>query len=418
MCGTSSRSSRPTPARTPSRLPFAKRSSTSAPLAWIGALVGGAMGCAMLSIVGAVVGSSSLASAGLAAAIVLTGALVFLLVGWERRRHERKEEALAQQASFLESLVDSIGRIAPLLDSDKILEQTCREAERLFGARASLLEPGKDASPNGAVVVPLRVRDEQIAAIRLERERPFERWDVVRIRVLADFAARATENARLLAEAKVREAERAVLSDQLITAEQEERRRLALFLHDTAVQSLSGIGLLLEHVLASIGDGHVEEASGVLASALDRQRQTVRSLRELSFELEPVVLRDQGFGPAVRALAEQVGLSRGIQIDLDVEAADALAEKAQVGLYQIIRDALHLAIRRGPPTRIDVRIGSLFDGSVEAVVAEGGSGERRRASFDAIAERARSLSGNLVIDAGEDGGTAIHVILPAYVARR
>jgi signal transduction histidine kinase len=402
----------------PWRLRFAKRSSTSAPPAAIAVLVGAVVAFAGVSVAGVVIGSSWLAAGGLAAAILAAGALVFLLVAWERRRHERQEEALAQQASFLESLVDSIGRIAPMLDSDKILEQTCREAERLFGARASLLQPGQDGSPNGAVVVPLRVRDEQIAAIRLEREQPFERWDVVRARVLADFAARATENARLLAEAKVREAERAVLSDQLITAEQEERRRLALFLHDTAVQSLSGIGLLLEHVLASIGDGEVEEASGVLASALDRQRQTVRSLRELSFELEPVVLRDQGFGPAVRALAEQVGLSRGIQIDLDVEAADALAEKAQVALYQIIRDALHLAIRRGPPNRIHVSIGSLADGSVETVVSDDGSGERRRASFDAIAERARSLSGNLVIDAGPDGGTAVHVILPAYVARR
>jgi signal transduction histidine kinase len=403
----------------PWRLRFAKPSSTSAPpLAPLGILVGAVVVFSIVAVVGIVLGSSRLAASGLAAAIAIAGALVFLMVAAERRRHERQEEALAQQASFLESLVDAIGRIAPMLDSDKILEQTCREAERLFGARASLLEQGQDASPNGAVVVPLRVRDEQIAAIRLEREQPFERWDVVRARVLADFAARATENARLLAEAKVREAERALLSDQLITAEQEERRRLALFLHDTAVQSLSGIGLLLEHVLASIGDGEVDEARGVLASALDRQRQTVRSLRDLSFELEPVVLRDQGFGPAVRALAEQVGLSRGIQIDLDVEAADALAEKAQVALYQIIRDALHLAIRRGPPNRIDVRIGSLADGSVEAVVSDDGAGERRRASFDAIAERARSLSGNLVVDAGEDGGTAVHVILPAYVARR
>jgi signal transduction histidine kinase len=402
----------------PWRLPFAKRSSTSAPPAAVGVLLGAVVACAIVSVAGVVIGASWLAAGGLAAAIVAAGALVFLLVAWERRRHERKEEALVEQASFLESLVDAIGRIAPMLDSDKILEQTCREAERLFGARASLLVPGQDVSRNGAVVVPLRVRDEQIAAIRLEREQPFERWDVVRARVLADFAARATENARLLAEAKVREAERAVLSDQLITAEQEERRRLALFLHDTAVQSLSGIGLMLDHVQHAIGEGQVEEAQGILGNALDRQRETVRSLRELSFELEPVVLRDQGFGPAVRALAEQVGLSRGIQIDLDVEAADALAEKAQVALYQIIRDALHLAIRRGPPKRIDVRIGSLADGSVETVVSDDGSGERRRASFDAIAERARSLSGNLVVDAGPDGGTAVHVILPAYVARR
>ena len=55
------------------------------------------------------------------------------------------------------------------------------------------------------------------------------------------------------------------------------------------------------------------------------------------------MLRDQGFGPALRALAEQLGLSHGIQIDLDVEAAERLAEKAQVALYQIIRETLDLA---------------------------------------------------------------------------
>ena len=396
----------------PSRLRSAKRSSTSASVAPVVVLAAAVVACA----VGVALELRWLAALGLATAVA-AGGLAYRVITRERRRHARVEEQLAQQASFLESLVDAIGRIAPMLDSDKILEQTCREAERLFGAHASLLQPG-DASPNGAVVVPLRVREEQIAAIKLEREQPFERWDVVRAMVLADFAARATENARLLAEAKVREAEQAVLSDQLITAEQEERRRLALFLHDGPVQSLAGISLLLEHVLHAMEDGQVGDATGVLASALDRQRDTIRSLRDLSFNLEPVVLRDQGFGPAVKALAEQVGLSHGIQIELDVDDAEALAEKAQVALYQIIRDALHNAIRRGPPTRIDVRIGALADGSVETVIADDGAGERRRASFDAIAERARSMSGSLMVDAGPDGGTELRVLLPSYVARR
>src|SRR5213595_1844881 len=123
----------------PSRLHSAKRSSTSAPPALVGLLLGAAVACAIVAAVGLAIGSDWLFSGGLAAAIVAAGALVFLLVAWERRQHERKEEALAQQASFLESLVDSIGRIAPMLDSDTIVAQTCREAERLFGARASLL---------------------------------------------------------------------------------------------------------------------------------------------------------------------------------------------------------------------------------------------------------------------------------------
>src|SRR5439155_289408 len=171
----------------------------------------------------------------------------------------------------------------------------------------------------------------------------------------ADFASRAVENARLLAEAQVREAERARLSDQLITAEQDERRRMALFLHDGPVQSLSGISLMLDAVIDSLRANRRDEADRVLRSALKRHRDTIRELRDLSFNIEPVVLRDQGFGPAVQALADQVGIANGIQVDLDVEAADSLAENARVGLYQIIREAVNQALRRGPTNGYELR---------------------------------------------------------------
>jgi signal transduction histidine kinase len=214
-------------------------------------------------------------------------------------------------------------------------------------------------------------------------------------------------------------AEHARLSDQLMTAEQEERRRLALFLHDGPVQSLSGIALMLDAVAASIESGHGVDSVKVLHSAMDRQRETIRSLRDLSFELEPVVLRDQGFTPAVRALTQQLGLAEAIEFELDVAGADALAERAQVAIYQIIRAALHQAIRRGPPTRVSIRVGEAEDG-VETVVADDAPGERRRRTFEALEERARSLSGRLTVDEGEDedGGTTVRVVFPAYAVRR
>ena len=212
--------------------------------------------------------------------------------------------------------------------------------------------------------------------------------------------------------------EHARLSDQLITAEQEERRRLALFLHDGPVQSMSGIALMLDAVVAAVQEGRPEEAERVLSSALEKQRDTIRSLRDLSFELEPVVLRDQGFEPAVRALADQLGMSSRMQIELAVEAAEALSEHAQVAIFQIIREALHQAIRRGPPTRVSVAIADASGGGIEAVISDDAPGERRRASFDAIAERARSLSGRMTVDPGPDGGTSVRIVFPSYRVRR
>ena len=86
---------------------------------------------------------------------------------------------------------------------------------------------------------------------------------------------------------------------------------------------MSGIALMLDGVIDAVEEDRIDEAKQVLGSALEKQRQTIRSLRDLSFELEPVVLRDQGFGPAVSALAEQLGMSNSIQIDLEVDAAEA-----------------------------------------------------------------------------------------------
>jgi signal transduction histidine kinase len=371
---------------------------------------------AVVSIVGLAVSSSGIAFTGLGIAIVGAAGFALHLIVTERRRHEVVEEELSAQSSFLEALIESMGSIAAAHDPEAVLERARREAKELFGAKATLLGPGQRGA-FGAVVLPLRIRGEEIGALQLTRSKALDREELARATLLADFTCRVVENARLLAEAQVREAERARLSDHLIIAEQEERRRLALFLHDGAVQSLSGVSLMLDAVIDSLEGGRLEEATGVLSSALQRHRDTIRALRDLSFNIEPVVLRDQGFGPAVRAFAEQVGLSHQIQVDLDVDAADELlAENARVAIYQIIRDAVNQAIRRGPPTRISITVTDAGNGTVETIVADNGAGERRRASFDDIEERARTLSGQVEVEAGEDGGTALRIVLPSYVA--
>jgi two-component system NarL family sensor kinase len=209
----------------------------------------------------------------------------------------------------------------------------------------------------------------------------------------------------------------ALLADQLIAAEQEERRRLALELHDGPVQALSGIALMLDAARASLASGDVEGAGDLLASVAQRQRDAIRSLRDLSSELEPIILRDQGFSPAVKALAEQLGMANRIRIDLDIDVGDALAERAKVVLYQIIRDSLHQALRRGPITRVSVTIAALDDGAVETVIVDDGAGERRRRVWEAIEERAKALQAAVTVASSEDGGTTVRVVVPSYTAR-
>jgi signal transduction histidine kinase len=162
------------------------------------------------------------------------------------------------------------------------------------------------------------------------------------------------------------------LAEQTLAAEQDERRRIALFLHDGPVQSLAGVALMLDASLDLIGRGEHEQAREILDRALNRTRTTVGELRDLSFNLEPVALRDHGFTAAVDALAQSRGREHKIEVSLDIGLIDALGERTQAALYQIVREALEEAIRRGPPSRFEVTASAEVPGTLRRPSAAGG----------------------------------------------
>ena len=133
-----------------------------------------------------------------------------------------------------------------------------------------------------------------------------------------------------------------------------------------------------------------------------RQRQTIQSLRDLSFNIEPVVLRDQGFVPAVRALAERVGLDETVEVDVDVAPGEAFAERAQVAFYQLIRVALDQAAGRRP-SRSRSRSRDSDDGGAALRSSTTGIRAATRDGAEAFEERARPLSGRVEVERARPG---------------
>ena len=199
-------------------------------------------------------------------------------------------------------------------------------------------------------------------------------------------------------------------AEQVLGAEQDERRRIALFLHDGPVQSLAGVALMLDASLDLINRGEHEQAHAILDRALSRTRTTVGELRDLSFNLEPVALRDHGFTAAVDALAQSRGREHRIEITLDVAPIDALGEQTQAALYQIVREALEEAIRRGPPSRFEVVATTDAPGTLRLVIRDDAPTERRRRALEVLGERARTLGANLTLD-HDIGGTIMSLEL-------
>ena len=414
-----------------------------------------------------------------AVVIVALGGVTFWSVRRDavRRRsaedwHRRLRRELIDQGTFLDGLVGGLGTMSSTLDPAQVLERAADQAHRLLAPDATvllvpaangnglrpaaargiglgpiadlvveanasaLLTPvadrgGDDAlssrlRPTARLTVPIIAADELrglLVLMRLRGDEPFGPAQLTQASVLADFAATAATNAllfarveSLLAQAKMREAERAELSRRVVSAEQDERRRLSLFLHDGPLQTMSGIAMMLDAVAEDTASGQLESAMSVLETARERQRGVVRSMRELSFALEPWVLRDRGFVAAVGALADELQRSHHVQIDLDVEAAAALPPDDQVFLYQIVREAAQNAVKHGSPTTITVSVTGGPEAGYDVRIRDDGTGFTGGPADDlphhglaSMRERAQILGAKLKVESVPGAGTTVEL---------
>jgi signal transduction histidine kinase len=195
-----------------------------------------------------------------------------------------------------------------------------------------------------------------------------------------------------------------------LRAERDERRRLAELIHDGPVQLVSAIAQMLDAAHHAIAEGDVASGAPIVERALAVAREVNVDLREIVSGIEPDALRELGLAAAIGELAERHALRRGVTFDLDLAGGDSLGEGAQSGLYQIVRDTLDHAVRRGPPTRVMISIVEVA-GGVELRVVDDGAQERRETVLDALAERAAELNGTFSSETTA-GGTWIAIRLP------
>jgi signal transduction histidine kinase len=106
-------------------------------------------------------------------------------------------------------------------------------------------------------------------------------------------------------------------------------------------------------------------------------------------------------------------MEHGIEVDLAVAAAEVLGERAQAALYQIVREALEGAIRRGPPKTFAVNVTQGAKGSLDVLITDDAPSERRRRSIEVLEERARTLGAALTVEQ-EDSGSTMRLVIPVY----
>ncbi len=200
-----------------------------------------------------------------------------------------------------------------------------------------------------------------------------------------------------------------------LRAERDERRRLAELIHDGPVQLVAAIAQMLDAAHGALVAGDVAGGTAIVERAVAVAREAGVDLREIVSGIEPDALRELGLAAALGELTERHTARRGVAFELDVKGEGDLGDSARSGLYQIVRDAVDQAVRRGPATRIRISLAA-SDAGVALRIEDDGAEERRAAVLAALGDRVGELNGTFASETSA-AGTTIAIRLPPSAAR-
>jgi NO-binding membrane sensor protein with MHYT domain len=187
--------------------------------------------------------------------------------------------------------------------------------------------------------------------------------------------------ALVAATADRRRGAQSVLSQRLLAAQENERRRIARGLHEDLGQLLTAVRLNLQRLAPSPGD------VAVVADSVSLVDDALGRVRTLSVELRPPVLDDLGLGAAVSWYAKRSGERGGYEVEVDNSlGATRLPEAIETAGFRIVQQALTNISRHASASRVRITL-DRGPREVRLVIADDGSG------FDVVAARMRAESG-------------------------
>ena len=267
-------------------------------------------------------------------------------------------------------------------------------------------------APSQVVAFPLTSQRETVGRLLVGTRSPGEQLGPDDERLLADLARQAGPATHAVALRRALDASRA----GLVTAQEEERRRLRRDLHDGLGPTLAGLTLGLDTARArSAGQPELQELLGKLKAETQR---AVTDVRRIVYGLRPPALDEFGL---VGSLREEVGRLQyeapALTVTLDAPG-DGLADlpaAVEVACYRIVTEALTNVTRHAHASRCSVQI--RFGRDLDVDVRDDGvglpEGWRAGVGIASMRERVTELGGELVIEPSLPHGTRINARLPA-----
>jgi signal transduction histidine kinase len=199
----------------------------------------------------------------------------------------------------------------------------------------------------------------------------------------------------------------------------QERDRFGMDLHDGVIQSMYGIGLMLEEAQNRF-ETQDEGGKDLILQAVEGLRRTIHDIRNYILDLRPERFQGRDLGEGLAELAREVRAHSFLSIDLNVETDDAmrLSPEQTVKILHIAREALTNVRKHARASQVDINLSGRSD-ALLLTVADNGMGldidlidKGTGHGLHNMQERAQALGGKISFTKIESGGTCVQLEVP------
>jgi len=315
------------------------------------------------------------------------------------RLSQQLEETLAP-AAVLPAIVETVAQALKLPYAAILL----KDGQILTGA-ARYGQPCEDP-----LILPLTYQAETIGELHLAPRAPGEAFSPADKRLLDELARHAGLAAHVVRLTRDLQHSR----EHLVTAREEERRRLRRDLHDGLGSALTSVMFKLD-ASDELFDRDPATARALLAEVRAQTQASIDDIRRLVYNLRPPILDEWGLVAALREHVAENALN-SVRVSIDApEPLPPLSAAVEVAAYRIALEALANAIKHAQATICIIRLDLLDDALTVAVQDNGVSrpaGAHAGVGMTSMRERALELGGSCMIEDAHPGGTRVFARLP------
>jgi len=205
-----------------------------------------------------------------------------------------------------------------------------------------------------------------------------------------------------------------ILSSELITAQENERKRISRELHDIIGQRLTAISLNLESIKSEKSDN--KNINKRLKDSANMVVKTIKDVQNFSFQLRPAILDDLGLIPAMKEHINAFSERTGIEVKLDEKPGiESLSLDAKTVIYRVFQESLNNISKHSSATSAIISFQVSNDGFIMRIKDDGigfKKEDTKGLGIISMQERLNSIGGTLSVESNKGKGTSLTTNIP------